>query len=202
MFGFGQREAPRYEWMTHNGCHEVTSVEFCDWMEVNVEVKKERRDAVFLHYGLKQGAFVLSTPSGWRRIGIHGVDPWGNVSLGCIVSHIRSHLEDRLPTSLCSASLSPPLALPVHSSTNTHTHTHTTLIHRLHSSQRQNNCTHTHTHTHTLALLLQHTQLTDLVFYQFVKTIFVIRTLLNCPFVHFHTTSSTTTAWPKLHWNT
>ena len=37
----------RYEWMTHNSCHEVTSVEFCDWMEVNVEVRKKKKELYF-----------------------------------------------------------------------------------------------------------------------------------------------------------
>lgn len=57
--------------MTHNSCREVTSVEFRDWMEVTVEVKrkkkKEKEEAVLLHYGLRQGACVLPAPSGgWR----------------------------------------------------------------------------------------------------------------------------------------
>lgn len=52
-----------YEWMTHNNCHEVTPAEFCDWMEVNTEVKK--KISVLLHYGLKQGAFVLPAKNRW-----------------------------------------------------------------------------------------------------------------------------------------
>lgn len=124
----------KYEWMTHNGGHEVISVGFCDWMEVTVEVWKKEK-AVLLHYGLKQGASVLLAPSGWWwGICIHVVGPWENVSLGCIVSHCGSHLENHLPTSPPgSSSLSPPLALRVHSPPHTRTHTHQIFIHRLHS---------------------------------------------------------------------
>lgn len=114
-----------YEWMTHNSCHEVTSVEFCDWMEVNVEVKKTKREE-----GCASPRWVKARcirPSSSERVAgwicIHVVGPWENVSLGCIVSHIGSHLENHLPTSPCSSSLSPPLALPVHSAANTHTKT-------------------------------------------------------------------------------
>lgn len=53
--------------MTHKSSHEVTAVEFCDWIEVSVEVKKKKKkQAVLLHYGLKQGASVLPEQSGWR----------------------------------------------------------------------------------------------------------------------------------------
>lgn len=45
------------------------------------------------------------------------------MSLGCIVSHLENHL----PTSPCSCSLSPPLAHPIHSHTNTHARTQGTL---------------------------------------------------------------------------
>lgn len=53
--------------MTHRSCHEVTTVEFCDWTIVNVEVKKRKkeRQAVLLHHGLKQGASVLPVQGGW-----------------------------------------------------------------------------------------------------------------------------------------
>jgi len=56
-----------YEWMSHKTCHEVTTVEFCDWMEVDVEKEQKRKEqAVLLHDGLKQGASVLPALSGWR----------------------------------------------------------------------------------------------------------------------------------------
>lgn len=65
---------------------------------------------------------------GW--ICIHGLDPWENVSLGCIVSHIRSHLENHLSESRCSSSLSPS----VRSLPSTLSQTHKTLVRRPHSS--------------------------------------------------------------------
>lgn len=111
-----------YEWMTHNSCHEVTSTVFCDWIEVNVEEKRKTLyfsttgwSKVHLSFQLRAGG------GGW--ICIHGVGPWENVSLGCIVSHLENHL----PTSPCSCSLSPPLAHPIHSHTNTHARTQGTL---------------------------------------------------------------------------
>lgn len=122
----------RYEWMTHKSCHEVTTTKCCDWMEVKVEVKKKKAACTS---PLWVEARCVRPSSAERVVGwicIHGVSPWENVSLGCNVSHIRSHLEKRLPTSLCSPSLSPPLVLPVHSRTNTHkTHSQTSLIPRL-----------------------------------------------------------------------
>lgn len=146
--------------MTHNSCHEITSDEFCDWMEVNVEVKKKGKSCTSPLRVEARSIRPSSTErvAGW--ICIHGVGPWENVSLGCIVSHIRSHLENHLPTSLCSSSLSPPLALPVHSRTNTQkTHPQTSFIPRLSNCP---NYTHTRsglaTHTHFLweNLLLNH----------------------------------------------
>lgn len=47
--------------------------------------------------------------AGGSGICIHGVGSWENVSLGCTVSHIRTHLENHLPTSLY------PSSCPLHS---------------------------------------------------------------------------------------
>ena len=145
--------------MTHNSCHEVTTVEFCDWMEVDVEVRK-KKEKEGCTSPLRVEARCIRPSSAERVAGwicIHGLGPWENVSLGCIVSHIRSHLENHSPTSPCSSSLSPPLALPVHSRTNTQKN----LIHRPHSSWGwvivpvQSNFT----HKYALPLLSQHTHL-------------------------------------------
>lgn len=111
--GFGYK-TKSYEWMTHKSFHEVTRAECRDWMKVNIEgKKKKKKEAALLHYARCIRPSSTERVAGW--ICIHGVDPWENVSLGCTVSHIRSHLENHLPTFLCSSSLYPPLALLVHS---------------------------------------------------------------------------------------
>lgn len=145
----------RHEWMTHNSCHEVTSVEFRDWMEVNVEVKRKKRKRGGCTSPLRVEARCMRPSSAERRVAgwicIHGVGPWENVSLGCIVSHIRSHLENHLPKSPCSSSLSPPLALPVHSRTNTQkNYPQNSFIPRLSNCLNAEQL-YTQTRTHTLA---------------------------------------------------
>lgn len=98
-------------------------------MEADIEKKKKSRLYFFtMDWGKVHPSFQHRAGGGW--ICIHEMGPWENVSLGCIVSHIRSHLDNHLPTSLCSSSLSPPLALSVHSSKNTQN-----TIHRPHSSR-------------------------------------------------------------------
>lgn len=128
-------ETKSYEWMTHKSFHEVTRAECRDWMKVNIEggEKKKKKEAALLHYARCIRPSSTERVAGW--ICIHGVGPWENVSLGCTVSHIRSHLENHLPTFLCSSSLYPPLALLVHSHTPPPTPRKKRLIHRAHSSQ-------------------------------------------------------------------
>lgn len=132
--GFGYK-TKSYEWMTHKSFHEVTRAECRDWMKVNIEgKKKKKKEAALLHYARCIRPSSTERVAGW--ICIHGVDPWENVSLGCTVSHIRSHLENHLPTFLCSSSLYPPLALLVHSritppKEKKKTHSQTSFIPRL-----------------------------------------------------------------------
>lgn len=131
--GFGYK-TKSYEWMTHKSFHEVTRAECRDWMKVNIEgKKKKKKEAALLHYARCIRPSSTERVAGW--ICIHGVDPWENVSLGCTVSHIRSHLENHLPTFLCSSSLYPPLALLVHSRITPPPKKKKRLIHRPHSSQ-------------------------------------------------------------------
>lgn len=153
--------------MTHKSSHEVTAVEFCDWIEVSVEVKKKRKTGSTSP--LRVEARCIRPSRAERVVGwicIHGLSPWENVSLGCIVSHIRSHLENHLPTSPCSSSLSPPLALPVRSRTNTQKpHPQTSFI------QRLSNCPSAeqlYTQTHTCSALKTHTHTS------FWKEVFII----------------------------
>lgn len=51
--------------MTHESRHEVIRNEICDWMEVNVKMKKKRKkkNVVLLCDELKQGASVLPAQS-------------------------------------------------------------------------------------------------------------------------------------------
>lgn len=103
---------------------------------------------------------------GW--ICIHEVNPWENVSLGCIVSHIRSHLENHSSTSLSSTSPVPS----THSSSRVQTHAHKYLNRRPHSSPDwvivplQTNFTHKHT---LFLFYLQHTNIHTVFFLGHVK---------------------------------
>lgn len=47
--GFSYTTKKSYEWMTHKSGHEVTRAECCDWMKVNVEVKKKKVCTSTLH---------------------------------------------------------------------------------------------------------------------------------------------------------
>lgn len=180
--------------MTHNSCHEVTSVEFRDWMEVNVEVKRKKRKRGGCTSPLRVEARCMRPSSAERRVAgwicIHGVGPWENVSLGCIVSHIRSHLENHLPTSPCSSSLSPPLALPVHSRTNTQkNYPQNSFIPRLSNCL---NAEQLYTQMHT------HSRSTHIFFWRmcffnhwpsgfyYIQDAFVKYIRWNSTFVHFH----------------
>ena len=82
--------------------HEVTSVLFCDWMEINVMIGKKRERHLSTSPRRAEARCIRpssSEPGGGGGICIQVVGPWENVSLECIVSHIGSHLENDLPTS-------------------------------------------------------------------------------------------------------